>query len=76
LSDAITRLRRGTLPSCAVSITFDDGYADNAENALPLLQKYAITATFFIASGFIDGGRMWNDTVIESVRRAKGMYWI
>ena len=72
LSDAITRLRRDTLPSCAVSITFDDGYADNAENALPLLQKYAITATFFIASGFVDGGRMWNDTVIESVRRAKG----
>ncbi len=72
LSDAITRLRRGTLPSCAVSITFDDGYADNVEIALPILQKYAITATFFIASGFVDGGRMWNDTVIESVRRARG----
>jgi peptidoglycan/xylan/chitin deacetylase (PgdA/CDA1 family) len=29
-------------------------------------------ATFFVASGFIDGGRMWNDTVIEFVRRATG----
>ncbi|MBC6963018.1 MAG: polysaccharide deacetylase family protein, partial [Nitrosomonas sp.] len=53
-------------------ITFDDGYADNAEIALPILQKHGVTATFFIASGFLDGGRMWNDTVIESVRRAKG----
>lgn len=72
LSDAIKRLHRGTLPSRAVSITFDDGYADNAEIALPILQKYDVTATFFIASGFLDGGRMWNDTVIESVRQAQG----
>ena len=31
-----------------------------------------MTATFFVASGFLDGGRMWNDTVIESVRIARG----
>ncbi len=72
LSEAVSKLRSGTLPSRAVSITFDDGYADNAEIALPLLQRYGATATFFIASGFLDGGRMWNDTVIESVRRAQG----
>jgi peptidoglycan/xylan/chitin deacetylase (PgdA/CDA1 family) len=28
-----------------------------------------LCATFFIATGFLDGGRMWNDSVIESVRR-------
>lgn len=72
LSEAVEKLRSGTLPGRAACITFDDGYADNAEIALPLLQKYGVTATFFIASGFLDGGRMWNDTVIESVRRAKG----
>lgn len=72
LSEAVTRLRSGTLPARAACITFDDGYADNAEIALPLLQKYDVTATFFIASGFLDGGRMWNDTVIESVRLAQG----
>jgi len=27
-------------------------------------------ATFFIATGFLNGGRMWNDTVIEALRRA------
>lgn len=72
LSEAVEKLRSGTLPGRAACITFDDGYADNTEIALPLLQKYGVTATFFIASGFLDGGRMWNDTVIESVRRAKG----
>jgi peptidoglycan/xylan/chitin deacetylase (PgdA/CDA1 family) len=52
----------------ATAITFDDGYADNATLALPILQKLGLTATFFIATGFLDGGRMWNDTVIEAVR--------
>ncbi len=72
LSEAVAHLRTATLPARAVCITFDDGYADNAGNALPLLQKYGVTATFFVATGFLDGGRMWNDTVIESFRRAKG----
>lgn len=72
LHEAIQRLQDGTLPSRAVSITFDDGYANNAEVALPILQKYNATATFFIAAGFINGGMMWNDKVIELIRRAPG----
>lgn len=72
LYEAVQRLRSGTLPSRAACITFDDGYADNAEVALPILQKYGASATFFIATGFINGGIMWNDRVIELIRRAKG----
>jgi peptidoglycan/xylan/chitin deacetylase (PgdA/CDA1 family) len=71
LRDAIRGLREGRLPSRAACITFDDGYADNAEVALPILQKHGIPATFFIATRFLDGGRMWNDTVIELVRHTK-----
>jgi len=70
LSDAIQGLRRGKLPSRAACITFDDGYADNAEVALPILKKHCISATFFVAASFIDGGRMWNDAVIELIRHA------
>jgi peptidoglycan/xylan/chitin deacetylase (PgdA/CDA1 family) len=55
-----------------VAVTFDDGYADNATVALPILLRYGIVATFFVAPGFLDGGRMWNDSIIESVRRASG----
>ncbi len=73
LFDAIQGLNSGKLPSRAACITFDDGYADNAEIALPILQKYRVHATFFVASRFLDGGRMWNDTVIELVRHAPGV---
>lgn len=69
LDEAVVRLKVGTLPTRAACITFDDGYADNYQIALPILAKHGLTAAFFIATGFMDGGRMWNDTVIESVRR-------
>lgn len=68
LAEALERMQSDTLPPRAVTITFDDGYADNYTNALPILQQFGLTATFFIANGFLDGGRMWNDTVIEAVR--------
>lgn len=70
LPDAAERLARGELPRRSVCITFDDGYADNVEVALPLLQRHGLSATFFIATGYLDGGRMWNDTVIESISSA------
>ncbi|MET3133196.1 peptidoglycan/xylan/chitin deacetylase (PgdA/CDA1 family) [Oxalobacteraceae bacterium GrIS 1.11] len=72
LGEAVRRLRDGSLPPRAACITFDDGYADNAEVALPLLQKHGLSACFFIATGYLDGGRMWNDSVIERVRHAAG----
>ena len=40
--------------------------------ALPILQRHGIPATFFIAAGFLNGGRMWNDSIIEAIRRANG----
>ncbi len=69
LDEAVRRLVRGELPPRALAITFDDGYADNHDVALPVLRAHGLPATFFIATGYLDGGRMWNDTVVESVRR-------
>lgn len=69
LDEAVARLRDASLPPRAAAITFDDGYADNHTLALPILQRHGLTATFFIATSFLDGGRMWNDTVIEALRR-------
>lgn len=68
LSEAIGRLRAGSLSARSVCITFDDGYADNYLRALPILRRHGLVATFFVSSAFIDGGRMWNDTVIEALR--------
>lgn len=69
LEDALGRLRNGTLPARALSITFDDGYRDNIEVAVPILKQNGMTATFFIATGFLGSGRMMHDTVIETLRR-------
>lgn len=68
LDEAVQRLSRGSLPARAACITFDDGYADNCATAMPILQRHGLCATFFVATGFLDGGRMWNDTVIEALR--------
>ena len=71
LADGVQMLRDRSLPRRAVAITFDDGYRDNVTAALPVLQEFRVPATFFIATGFINGGIMWNDIVIESVKRSE-----
>lgn len=68
LSEAVQRLKEDRLPARAACITFDDGYADNEAIALPLLQRRGLCATFFVATSFLNGGRMWNDSIIEWVR--------
>ncbi len=69
LREAALRLRDGRLPPRAACITFDDGYADNYTLALPVLQAAGLPATFFIATAYLDGGRMFNDTLIEVAKR-------
>jgi peptidoglycan/xylan/chitin deacetylase (PgdA/CDA1 family) len=36
-----------------VAITFDDGYRDNLTIALPLLEKFQLPMTLFVAAGFV-----------------------
>lgn len=72
LDDAARRLAEGRLPSRAACITFDDGYADNHDVALPILRRHGLVATFFIATGYLSGGRMFNDSLVETVRAAPG----
>lgn len=44
----------GRLPDYSVWVTFDDGWRDNYTNALPILKKYDIPATFFVTTGYIN----------------------
>lgn len=69
LAEGIQRLSNGRLPPAAAAITFDDGYRDNLEVAAPILKRRNLPATLFVASGFVDGGIMFNDMVIEAIRR-------
>src|SRR6476659_8920507 len=38
-----------------IGLSFDDGYRDVAENALPVLEDLGFTATVFIVTGAVDG---------------------
>ena len=52
-----------------VALTFDDGYRDNYELAYPLLRAHRLSATFFLATGFIDRPRVaWWDEISWIVR--------
>ncbi|HEX8779213.1 MAG TPA: polysaccharide deacetylase family protein, partial [Rhodanobacter sp.] len=42
-------------------ITLDDGYADNLENALPVLQRHGFGATCYAVSGALGRYNDWDD---------------
>ena len=56
LEEAQRRIRHGNRRP-AVSITFDDGYAENCQQALPLLIRHKIPCTYFVTTENIFGGR-------------------
>jgi peptidoglycan/xylan/chitin deacetylase (PgdA/CDA1 family) len=64
LAQALTHLKHNTLPANAVCVTFDDGYLNNLTVAQPILQKYGIPATVYVATAFSHGVNMWNDRLI------------
>jgi peptidoglycan/xylan/chitin deacetylase (PgdA/CDA1 family) len=43
-----------------VALTFDDGYADFAEHALPALARYGFGATVFVLAGRLGGHNAWD----------------
>jgi peptidoglycan/xylan/chitin deacetylase (PgdA/CDA1 family) len=66
---ALAAARRGR----HVLITFDDGYRDNWEIAFPALRRRGLTATFFLATGFLDDPHVaWWDEIVWMVRNASG----
>jgi peptidoglycan/xylan/chitin deacetylase (PgdA/CDA1 family) len=71
LDQAVQALHEGRLPARALGISFDDGYADNYEVALPILKRHGLTATFFVTTGAVERGGMWNDSVLEAFRQTR-----
>lgn len=72
LPEASKALENGTLPPRAACITFDDGYLNNYELAAPALAARGLPATFFITSGAVEQGVMWNDLIIDGVAARSG----
>jgi peptidoglycan/xylan/chitin deacetylase (PgdA/CDA1 family) len=62
------QLREGRLPRKAAAITFDDGYADVFQNALPILRQFGCPATVFITTQAIgDRQGFWWDVLSRIV---------
>jgi len=57
LEEGQRRLRTGDNWRTAVSITFDDGYADNCRHAIPLLVKWRLPCTYFVTVENVLHGR-------------------
>ena len=57
LGDVIDHVEHGApLPPDSVAVTFDDGFADTYRYAFPVLQRYRIPATIFVATGYVESG--------------------
>lgn len=57
----------------SVVLTLDDGYADNLENGMPLLERHDVPATCFITTGYVGGEReFWWDE-LERILLQPGM---
>lgn len=55
-------LRNGTFRRRACLVTFDDGWKDNAEHALPVLRKHQVPALVFVATGYVGTDRtFWQE---------------
>jgi peptidoglycan/xylan/chitin deacetylase (PgdA/CDA1 family) len=52
-----------------IAITFDDGYRDNLTTALPLLEKYNLPMTLFVAAGFVDGEGYLSQNELREISR-------
>jgi peptidoglycan/xylan/chitin deacetylase (PgdA/CDA1 family) len=63
LGELLDIKQKKKIPKNTIAITFDDGYADNLWNALPILKKYRVPATVFVTTGYLDTDRefWWDD---------------
>jgi peptidoglycan/xylan/chitin deacetylase (PgdA/CDA1 family) len=67
LGDGLDEIRSGKSRRHLSAITFDDGYRDNFEYALPVLMAEKAHATFFIATGYLDRGVLFDDLVTQAI---------
>ncbi len=72
LDEVPARLAQPGRPFAA--LTFDDGYRDNLNHAMPILERHAAPWTLFVTTDYASGaGRLWWVELEEVVRRRTGL---
>src|ERR1700750_286569 len=60
MDEAHARLSQGNFAHRFACFTFDDGYRDNRDFALPVMREFDAPLTVYVASDFAEGsGRLW-----------------
>ena len=72
LADAVGAMKSNRLPKGAACLTFDDGYADWLQGAIPELKQRGLPATFFITTGQFSNEPMWHERVAHAVSHIPG----
>ncbi|HEY3973274.1 MAG TPA: polysaccharide deacetylase family protein [Candidatus Sulfotelmatobacter sp.] len=77
LDDAVDCLCAGeALPKRSVVVTFDDGYADNFEVAMPVLNRLGVPAIFYVTVDCIENRKLpWPSRLRFAFRRTKVNAW-
>ena len=64
------------LPERAVVVTFDDGYADNFEMAMPILDRLGVPAAFYVTVDCVESRRLpWPSRLRYSFRKTARKEW-
>lgn len=77
LEEAVQHIRSGNnLPRRSVVVTFDDGYADNCEVAMPVLNQAGVPATFYVTVDCVENKRLpWPSRLRFAFRNTKLCAW-
>ena len=71
LSELVSKRPSSSMGRASIAVTFDDGYRDNFQEALPRLIHYKTPATVFVVSGALGSSFWWDRlaALIESCDR-------
>jgi glycosyltransferase involved in cell wall biosynthesis/peptidoglycan/xylan/chitin deacetylase (PgdA/CDA1 family) len=75
LPDAVEALSTAGHSERLVAITFDDGYADNARVAAPILRALGLPATFFVSTDLISSSQPFPHDIVQGRPPQEHMTW-